>query len=98
MEQEPQYTIDGLPVVREEIKDSLVRDIISGQCNFEYLVKKVLAENPVIVQYAESKVSAMKKRGIPKEILGEIGFDILLTYEMVRRQAASNKLDNQLTK
>ena len=96
MVEEPKYTIDGLPVVKEEIGHAIFRDYQSGSLNLGTLLLKIKDENPRIHQYIGLIAEGITKMGLPahtsENIVIECSIGMIYVYEMLRRQAEANKL------
>lgn len=90
----PKQTQEGLPIVTQDIANLLARDLVGqNPISNEDLITKIDTDNPIITKYILGTASNIQQRGVPSGVVQEAILGMLNVYELLRRQADANKLE-----
>lgn len=106
------YTKEGLPIVRREIVDVLLRDIIrrgdEGKESLKKLVEDLVnsaeAENPAFDEFITRFGVSVGKSGVVKSYeelelyMRKVMMGFYCCYELLRRQVRANQLEEESKK
>ncbi|MAG16231.1 hypothetical protein CMO88_04170 [Candidatus Woesearchaeota archaeon] len=96
-----EYTPEGLPVVTEATMRSYIRDLTRDGLEGNKPLMNGMREtferdNEELVKYTETVDELLQNSGVPKEITWQVVGFMTGMYEIMRRQAEADKLENQL--
>jgi|TARA_Y100000310_G_C20257529_1_gene612065 hypothetical protein len=90
----PKHTQEGLPMVTQDIANLLARDLVGqNPISNEDLITRIDTENPIITKYILGTASNIQQIGVPRDVVQEAILGMLNVYELLRRQADANKLE-----
>ena len=90
----PKYTPGGLPIVTQETANMLARDLTGANpISDKDLAAIIYAENRFITTYISLTVLDVQRRGASKDVVQATKLGMLNVYELLRRQADANKLE-----
>ena len=92
------YTLDGLPVLRSETIPAMYEDFLGDDlvARMNELIAVVNKENPAVSQYLMAMDNSLRTLGVEDDHLLAVRINVLLFYELLRRESQAYKLDDLL--